>query len=94
MTNGYALRSRILLTNTVFGLSFIHEALPEQRKQNIDFHVQSQDYFGTLATIMSLMADALSSGDAEARERCIKTLSELREDLEYLQKTHTIERRH
>lgn len=92
MTSAYALRSPILLTNRSFGISFVRDTHPEQRKQTIDFHIQSGDYFGTLATIMGLMADLLSS-NAEASKRSIATLNELREDLSYLQENYSIERK-
>lgn len=93
MNDSYALRSRPLLTKPAYGVSFLRDPSPEDRKRTIDFHADSNDYFGTLATIMGLMADALASGDASARVRCVKTLTELREDLIYLQKSYTIDRK-
>ena len=93
MTNGYTIRSPIFLTCESFGLSLVRDAPPEQRKQNVDFHIASDDYFGTLATIMGLMADSLSSNDAGAQKRCVKTLNELREDLKYSQEHYTIRRK-
>jgi hypothetical protein len=90
MTNAYALRSRVYLTNPSFGFSFLHDA-PEERKNRLKFHIESGDYFGTLSTILALMADTLATNDPINRERCIANLKELREDLTYLQKTHMIE---
>jgi hypothetical protein len=90
MTNSYALRSPLFVTNASFGLSLFRDAPSEERKLTIDFHVKSGDYFGTLATIMGLIADSLSSNQSDARERSAKTLVELREDLSYSQETYTI----
>ncbi len=59
-------------------------------KNNIDFHVESGDYFGTLATILGLVADVLESTDPAVQKRCKNTLSELREDLLYLQENYSI----
>jgi len=61
--------------------------------RRVEFHIKSNDYFGTLATLMQLMADAVASGDARARARCIATLKELSEDLVYLQERYSIKKR-
>ncbi|MDR3571809.1 MAG: hypothetical protein P4L81_06490 [Candidatus Pacebacteria bacterium] len=90
MNSTYAVRSPIFLTNTSYGISFVRDALPRERKQNVDFHIKSGDYFGTLATIMGLMADSLSNKGSDPT-RSIKTLDELREDLCYAQETYRIE---
>lgn len=92
MTSAYAIRSPIQLTSASFGLSFLRDALPKERKQSIDFHIASGDYFGTLATVIGLMADSLSSDAAGAAKRCVKTMADLQEDLQYLHETHTIQR--
>lgn len=62
----------------------------DTHSDRLDFHIASGDYFGTLATIMGLMADSLSTNAEGARQRCIRTLHELQEDLSYLQDSHTI----
>lgn len=59
-------------------------------RQHLLFHIESGDYFGTLATIAALIADAMESGDAASRALCIGTLQEMRDDLAYLQDTHLI----
>lgn len=93
MNSAYALRSPLFLTNTSSGISFLRDAPSEERKNRVDFHVHSGDYFGTLSTILALMADALSTNDAENLRRCIRTLAELHEDLAYLQDAYSIERK-
>lgn len=54
-------------------------------QQNIEFHVISDDYFGTLATILSLISQT-----PENNKHHIKTLEKLVEDLAYLQKEYKI----
>lgn len=94
MSSRYALRSPVFLTNRpTTSISFVRDAPLEERQRSVDFHVVSGDYFGTLATIMGLMADAISGNDPAMRERCRKTLSELREDLIYLHENYLIERK-
>ena len=93
MTSAYALRSYVFLTSSSYGIRFIRDELPEERRRNIDFHVASGDYFGTLATIMGLIADSLSSNGRETQKQCANTLDQLREDLNYSQETYTIQRK-
>lgn len=83
----------MLLTNHAFGLTFVRDVPPEKRKDTIDFHVASGDYFATLATIMGLVADVLLNHRDGAQERCVNTLSELREDLIYAQETFAIKKK-
>jgi len=90
MTSAYALRPTPYLTNSSFGLSFLQDT---PRQERIDFHIASGDYFGTLATIVGLMADMLLTDDVAIRARCAKSLGELREDLMYLQEAYTITRK-
>ena len=90
MSSVYTLRSSAYLTNRSFGISFLRDAPNGERKSRLEFHIGSGDYFGTLATILGLMADALSTDNSVNRERCIANLNELREDLVYLQKNYVI----
>jgi hypothetical protein len=93
MSSAYALHSPVFLTGQCFGLSFVREASREERERTVDFHVISGDYFGTLATIIGLVGDVISDDELPMKERCLKTLEELREDLIYLQQNYQIERK-
>ncbi len=69
---------------------YLRDAPQEAPHEHLLFHIKSGDYFGTLATVAGLVADALSTRNEAAREQCIEMLEEAREDLVYLQKTHVI----
>jgi hypothetical protein len=85
MNSIYAIRSPIFLTNNCFGLGLAHDAPSKSRKLNIDFHVASGDYFGTIATILGLVSEPLAKNEA-AKE----TLTELRDELVYMQEHYRI----
>jgi hypothetical protein len=87
MTSAYALRSPVYFTNNAFGLSLLRDAPSEERKRSIEFHVESDDYFGTLATTLGLIADMISNNKALLAK---KHLDEIRDELVYLQETHRI----
>ncbi|HTR19153.1 MAG TPA: hypothetical protein VMH91_04240 [Candidatus Paceibacterota bacterium] len=93
MTSAYAVRSPVFFTGAPFGFSFVRDMPREDAFRRVEFHVASGDYFGTLATLMQLMADAIASGDAAAKQRCITTLKELSEDLVYLQERYAIRKK-
>jgi len=57
-------------------------------KPSLQFHIEANDYFGTLATVLDLVSQDL--------DRCgykphAGTLSRLRDDLVYLQQSHCIQ---
>jgi len=59
------------------------------KKASLQFHIEENDLFGTLATVLDLIRQDL------ARRRYIRhadTLTSLRDDLVYLQRSHRIER--
>jgi len=55
-------------------------------REKLLFHVQSDDYFGTLATILALVIDLCPTLDGIAKG----ALESARTDLVYLQNTHRI----
>ena len=59
--------------------------MQKDRRLAIDFHVTSADYFGTLATILGLIADSVRDADASA-----KRLTDLKDELVYMQERYTI----
>ena len=54
-------------------------------QKSVKFHIKSDDYFGTLATVLSLVSQAPKNG-----KHNIKILEKLVEDLTYLQKNYKI----
>ena len=57
-------------------------------QESLQFHIEQNDYFGTLATVIDLLSqDLRRSGYA----RHTATLAGLRDDLLYLQRSHRIE---
>jgi len=55
-------------------------------QKSLKFHIKSDDYFGTLATILSLVNQSLKPKD----KTNIKIFSTLEKDLLYLQKEYKI----
>lgn len=53
-------------------------------QKSVKFHVESDDYFGTLATILSLLRQTSSIGKGS------KILKRLEKDLMFLQKNYRI----
>jgi hypothetical protein len=63
------------------------------RKQQIQHHIQFNDYFGTLATVIDLVRQALQKDleeSAKLRRGQIKTLNKLKNDLMFLQNNYQI----
>jgi hypothetical protein len=60
-------------------------------KQRVEFHVSVNDYFGTLATVLSLWAQDLKAGRSSPKE-IAKDLSAKADELLYLQEQYHIEK--
>ena len=56
-------------------------------------HVRSDDYFGTIATVLSLLRQQIKKDGAPNAARLEKTLNNLERDLVFLQKNYCINRR-
>lgn len=56
--------------------------------KSVKFHIENNDYFGTLASILSLINQTLDS--KKFKKINIKILSDLEKDLLYLQKKYKI----
>lgn len=56
-------------------------------KKNIEFHIKSDDYFGTLATVLDLLKQNLNPFNQKQEK---KTLESKVEELMYLQKKYKI----
>lgn len=61
-------------------------------KQGVEFHVSVDDYFGTLATVLSLFAQKLKAGTS-APKKIAKDLSVKADELLYLQEQYRIQKR-
>ncbi len=58
-------------------------------QDSLTFHIQENDYFGTLATVLDCLRQDL---DRREYRRHAKTLASLRDELMYLQRRYRIER--
>lgn len=61
-------------------------------EKSVSYHVKQHDYFGTLATIISLLMQNLKSDNdfIKNRKLMIKTLKNLEKDLNFLQAKYNI----
>jgi len=57
-------------------------------ERSLQFHIQQNDYFGTVATVLDLVRQDL---DRRGYHPHAATLSRLRDELVYLQRSHRIE---
>lgn len=56
------------------------------KKEALKFHIQSNDYFGTIAAIVSLIRQNLENNE----NICIYSMKNIEKDLLYLQKNYKI----
>ena len=56
---------------------------------SLQFHIEQNDYFGTLATVLDLVSQDLRK---KGHRRNAETLLRQRDDLMYLQRSHRIEK--
>ena len=58
---------------------------------NVLFHIESKDYFGTLATVLSLIRQGLESPETNSTvlEKCEKDLIFLQENYDIIPKVKT-----
>jgi hypothetical protein len=56
---------------------------------SIQFHIENNDFFGTLATVIDLVSQDLRK---KGQNRNAEILQRLRDDLVYLQGSHRIEK--
>lgn len=57
-------------------------------QKSVKFHIESSDYFGTLATILSLVRQNIENGDNDKLN--IKMLKNYEKELMYLQDKYSI----
>jgi hypothetical protein len=58
-------------------------------EESLQFHIEKNDFFGTVATVLDLLRQDLAR---RRYHRHAETLTRLRDDLMYLQRSHRIER--
>jgi len=63
--------------------------MADMNRKSLQFHIEQNDYFGTLATVLDLVSQDLQRG---GRHRHAKTLASLCHDLMRLQEEYRIER--
>jgi len=57
---------------------------------SVKFHVQSDDYFGTIATVLNLLKQQIKKDGCDNAAVLNKTLNNLENDLMFLQKNYKI----
>ena len=57
-------------------------------QKSVKFHIDSGNYFGTLATVLSLIKQTI--GDSKFKRASVRTFSHLEKDLMFLQTNYTI----
>ena len=57
---------------------------------SVKFHIKSDDYFGTMATILGLLKQQIKNSDVKNVAILKKTLDNLEKDLMFLQKNYRI----
>lgn len=62
-------------------------------REGVKFHVKNEDYFGTIATILSLIKQQIKKNDSPRTAVLKKTLKNLETDLLWLQKNYQIKPR-
>jgi hypothetical protein len=61
-------------------------------EESTKFHIHRDDYFGTVATILGLIAQTIEKKQPANRQLLIKILDNLKRDFMFLQKNYRIER--
>ncbi len=59
-------------------------------RERLEFHIECEDYFGTLATVLDLITQ---DEKPVTNERYIEILKNIKDDLIFLQKHYRIERK-
>lgn len=59
-------------------------------KASTKFHIQNDDYFGTIATILNLLKEEIKKNDCRNSAVFKKTLDSIKKDLLFLQKNYQI----
>ncbi len=63
------------------------------RRQNLEFHIRSDDYFGTLATVLSTLQQVAEKNRQEMNlmyDKQNKQLQDLKSDLMWLQENYKV----
>ena len=63
--------------------------IPSMNEKSINFHIAANDYFGTLATTLDLLRQAIEERGCQAKDADF--LRWMTDDLKYLQNNHTIQ---
>jgi hypothetical protein len=62
--------------------------MADMDQKSLDFHIEQNDYFGAVATILDFLRQDLQRS---GHDRHAKTLASLRDDLMHLQEEYRIE---
>lgn len=80
----YYMNKRYRITPTLYLL---------RDEANVRFHVKSDDYFGTIATVLDLIKQQIKKDSRPDAAVLNKTLKNLKDDLMFLQNNYEIKRR-
>lgn len=58
-------------------------------EKSVKFHVENDDYFGTMATVLSLLKQEIDK-DQNQKEKIKKTFANMEKDFMWLQKNYKI----
>jgi len=78
------------------GFSILRDGLDDESLKRLLFHVESDDYFATLATILALVKDQLETAAANYTspdEYSMRVLQTMHDDLVYLAQHYRIEQK-
>ena len=78
-------------TNKKYKLTPIVHLLHDEA--SVKFHVESGDYFGTIATVLGLLEQQMKKDGCAETAVFKRTLNNLKDDLMFLQKNYEISRR-
>ena len=81
---------QIILTDTLIGENysafFIYDKTEEKWNKYLEYHIKVDDYFGTLATVLSLIMQTNKNIDNYS----LRILKKIKDDLIFLQKHYRI----
>lgn len=59
-------------------------------QKSVKFHVQNDDYFGTMATVLGLLKQEIYKKDNNSTEKIKKTFTNMEKDFMWLQNNYKI----
>lgn len=94
MNNEYTIQNKDKLTESIFAARCVFD-LSDSRKSEVAWHVHSDDYFATLATIIGLMHQLVKDDQCTKfnSQKALSVMQNIQEELVYLQNQYVIQKR-